>query len=45
MQSAFSIAFEQVFEAAYGETSTYAILDENLEAITDLFDNVIEEEF
>ena len=46
MQSAFSSAFESVFEEAYGDdVSQYAILDENLDAITDELGNVIEEEF
>lgn len=46
MQPAFSAAFEKAFEMAYGDdVSQYAILDENLDALTDLLGNVIEEEF
>lgn len=46
MKKAFSIAFGQAFDMAYVyDTSPYAILDENLDALTDLLGNVIEEEF
>lgn len=46
MQPSFGTAFEPAFSQAYGDTvSQYAILDENLDAITDLLGNVIEEEF
>ena len=48
MQSAFGSAFGKAFRQSYGyddEVSPYAILDENLDQITDLLGNVIEEEF
>ena len=47
MQPSFGQAFEKAFAGAYGDDSIgpYAILDENLDALTDLLGNVIEEEF
>lgn len=46
MKSAFGSAFGMAFDQAYVyDTSPYAILDENLDALTDLLGNVIEEEF
>lgn len=46
MQSAFGSAFGKAFIEAYGDDiSQYAILGENLDAITDLLGNVIEEEY
>lgn len=46
MQNAFGTAFGKAFSEAYGdEISQYAILDENLDALTDLLGNAIEEEF
>ena len=46
MQSAFSSAFGKSFGEAYGyDASPYSVLDENLDTITDLLGNVIEEEF
>lgn len=46
MQSAFGSAFGKTFTEAYGDDiSPYAILDENLDALTDLMGNVIEEEY
>ena len=48
MQPTFGSAFGRAFRQSYGyddEVSPYAILDENLDQITDLLGNVIEEEF
>lgn len=47
MNKAFQSAFQSAFSQAYGpyDISPYAILDVNLEALTDLLGNVIEEEF
>jgi hypothetical protein len=46
MQNAFGSVFGKAFRQSYDdEVSPYAILDENLDQITDLLGNVIEEEF
>lgn len=46
MQKTFSKTFEKSYGEAYGyDVSPYAVLDENLDAITDLLGNVVEEEF
>lgn len=47
MQKAFNSALGLAYNAAYGDDSIspYAILDENLDALTDLLGNVIEDEY
>ena len=47
MQEAFSSAFGKAFRHSYGDNdqSPYALLDDNLDALTDLLGNVIEEEY